>query len=91
MRVFQTFNRNEARHSIHITQQKGKADLCVYLVNNRALAFDETRWFICNSKVDAEVILYFGSAGGSKLNVHFVKQPAQAGWQRPHPLKGRLK
>jgi len=91
VRVFQTFNRNEARYAIHITQNKGKADLCVYLVNNRALAYDESRWFICNSKAESQVVLYFGNAGASKLNIHFVKQPAQAGWQRSHPMQGRLK
>lgn len=91
MRVFQTFNRNEANRVIHITQEKGKADLCVYLVGNRGLAYDESRWFIANSKADADATYYFGSVGTASLIVHFVKSPAQAGWMRAHPLKGRLK
>lgn len=91
MRVFQTFNRNEASRVVHITQDKGKADLCVYIVGNRGLAFDDSRWFLVNSKADADATFYYGSVGSASLIVCFVKSPAQAGWQKSHALQGRLR
>lgn len=90
VRVFQTFNRHEAKYIAHITQDKGKADLCAYLSPSRGLAHGETRWFLTNSRSDADAVFFFGAPGISNLFVFFSTNPAQAGWQKPHPLKGRL-
>ncbi|UAA37101.1 hypothetical protein KIH87_10085 [Paraneptunicella aestuarii] len=91
MRVFQTFNRNEARRVIHITQHKGQADLCVYIVKSKSLAYKEAYWYISKNKLDSDAAFYFGSRGSACVNVYFVNSQAQAGWQNDHPLKGRLK
>lgn len=91
MRVFQTFNRGEARRVIHITQQKAQADLCVYAASNPSMAYTESTWYICSQKQQSDATFFFGSQAAASVIVYFVNSPAQAGWQKDHPLKGRLK
>lgn len=90
MRVYQTFNPGEAQHAIFITQNRNSADLCVFLTKNQGLAYGEACWFLAESKITADKVLYFGNRGASRLSVCFVRNQGQAGWQRPHPLQGRL-
>ncbi len=90
-RIYQTFNITESHLVAHITQVKGKADLCVYVVPNKGLAYGDERWFISKDKGDADKFIFFGSQGQSALNIYFVKTLAEAGWQTNHRLKGQLK
>ncbi|MCY7293854.1 DUF6150 family protein [Alteromonas sp. a30] len=90
MRVFQTFNQGEAHYIAYITQDVSQADLCVYITKNQGLAYGENRWFITNNKTQTDKTLFFGSRGSAQLVVCFVNSPALAGWQRNHPLQGKL-
>ena len=90
MRVFQTFNQGEAHHLVHITADTGRADLCVYITKNQGLAYGESRWFISSARTNTDKTLFFGALGAAQLVVCFVLSPALAGWQRAHPLQGRL-
>lgn len=89
-KIKQTFNISEANTIATITQEKGKADLCVLIVNSPGMAWSEERWYITDNDSDASSTIYFGKSGRSSLKVCFVKSPAEAGWQTNHRLKGKL-
>ncbi len=90
MLVYQTFNVGEAHMPIHITHNPNAADLCVFITKNRGLAQNESCWFICGTKATADKTFNFGSRGIARLSVCFVPSLGQAGWQRAHPLQGKL-
>ena len=52
-KIQQTFSISEADIVANITQEKGKADLCVFLVNSPGMAWGDERWYITEN--DAEI------------------------------------
>ncbi|MCC2604017.1 DUF6150 family protein [Planctobacterium marinum] len=89
-KVLQTFNISEANIIATITQEKGKADLCVFIVSSPGMAWSDERWYLTDNEADASSTIYFGQSGRSALKVCFVKNPADAGWQTNHKLKGKI-
>lgn len=89
-KVQQTFAISEADIVADITQIKGKADLCVFLVNSPGMAWSDERWYITENFAEATSSVYFGKSGRAALKVCFVKNPADAGWQTNHRLKGKI-
>ena len=89
-KVKQTFSMGDADIIAHITQDKGKADLCVLLVSSAGMAWGDDRWYITENDAEASSKVYFGKSGRAVVKVCFVKNPADAGWNSSHPLKGRL-
>lgn len=89
-KIQQTFSISEANIIANITQEKGKADLCVFLVSSPGMAWSEERWYITENEAEASSTIYFGKSGRAALKVCFVKNPADAGWKSNHRLKGTL-
>ncbi|BDX06549.1 DUF6150 family protein [Planctobacterium marinum] len=89
-KIQQTFSMSEADIIADITQDKGKADLCVFVVSSPGMAWSDERWYITNNDFDASSTVYFGKSGRAALTVYFVKNPGDAGWQTNHSLKGKL-
>lgn len=90
-RVYQTFDYGEARLRAAVVIDRGQADLCVHRVASRGLARGDALWYITRNKQDADVWIYFDTLGAAQLRICFVDSYGEAGWQRPHPLKGRLR
>ena len=89
-KIQQTFSMGDANIIATITEMKGKADLCVFLVGSPGLAYGDDRWYITTRDGEASKKIYFGKSGRSELKVCFVNNPADAGWQTQHRLQGRL-
>ncbi|MFL6713299.1 MAG: DUF6150 family protein [Sulfurifustis sp.] len=89
-RVYQCSNYGEAHIRVAVVDDPGEADLCVHRVSSWGLASGDALWYLTRDKQDATVWLYFDSFGASQVRVCFVDNYTQAGWRRPHPLKGRF-
>ncbi len=88
--IYQTYSIAEAHCKAYITQNKGEADLWVYNVGNRGLAYDNSLWYVTNNRSEATARVFFCSRGISQLIVYFVTNKSEAGWQKVHPMEGRL-
>ncbi|MBI3897225.1 MAG: hypothetical protein HY308_02895 [Gammaproteobacteria bacterium] len=89
-RVYRTFDYGEARVRVALVDDPGAADLLVHRVGTWGTAHGDALWYLTGNKQDATVWVYFGSIGASDVKVYFVDSYGQAGWQRPHRLKGRF-
>lgn len=89
-RIYQTFDYGEARIRAAVLSDRGDADLCVHRVSSWGLARGDALWYITRNKQDANLWVYFDTYGAAQLRICFVNTYAEAGWLRPHPLKGRL-
>jgi hypothetical protein len=89
-RIYQTFDYGEARIRAAVVSHRGKADLCVHRVSSWGLARGDALWYITTNKQDANLWVYFDSYGAAQLRICFVDTYGEAGWLRPHELKGRL-
>lgn len=89
-RIYQTedFGMSDIRAAL--VPHTGEADLCVLRVSSWALAHGDALWFICRNRQDAQVCVKFTSRGMAEVNICFVSDHSQAGWQRPHRLRGRF-
>lgn len=89
-RVYQTASMGEAHVRIAIVPTRGEADLWVHRVGTWGLARGDALWFITRDKQDATVWIYPCSIGMAQVKVCFVDNYSEAGWVRPHRLKGRF-
>ncbi len=89
-RVYQTWQMGEAQVRLAIVDHVGMADLAVHRVSNWGEARGDALWFITRNREDANIWIYFGSPGFCDLKVCFVENRGEAGWLKPHRLKGRL-
>ena len=89
-RIYQTLDYGEARIRAAVVSHRGKADLCVHRVSSWGLARGDALWYITSNKQDANLWVYFDSYGAAQLRICFVDTYGEAGWLRPHELKGRL-
>jgi len=90
-RIYQTASMGEAHVRVAIVDNRGYADLLVYRANSWGLAYGDERWYITRNKQDATAWVYFTTPGFAQLKVCFVTSPAEAGWQRPSPYRGRFR
>ncbi|MCM2493866.1 DUF6150 family protein [Burkholderia glumae] len=88
-RIYQTNHMGEAHFRVNLSD-RGSADLLVRRVSSWGLAYGDAHWYITRDKQDAEVWLCFTSLGMAQFKVCFVDSYGEAGWQRSHPLQGRL-
>ena len=89
-RIYQTATMGEAQIRVALVQDRGTADLLVHRVNSWGLAHGDALWYITRDKQDATVWLFFTSQGMAEINICFVDNYSEAGWQKPHRCKGRL-
>lgn len=89
-KIMQTFVISEANILANIVQDKGSADLCVFVVSSPGMAWGDERWYITENDAEASATLYFGKSGPADIRVCFVNNPADAGWRNSHRLKGKL-
>jgi hypothetical protein len=89
-RIYQIHDMGMAHIRVALVDHPGEADLCVLRVNSWGLALGDAHWYICRKRHDAQVWVYFCSRGMAQLKVCFVDNYSQAGWNNPHPLRGRL-
>ena len=87
--VYQTTAMGEAHVRVALVE-RGSADLLVHRVGSRGLAHGEALWFITREPQSANVLAHFTSPGMAQLKVCFVDRLGEAGWTRPHPLRGHL-
>ena len=90
VQIYQTRDYGDAQIRIAVVQDPAMADLWVYTAQSLGLAYGEAIWFINRDRYQADVRAVFTSLGAADLAVHFVRDRGQAGWQRPHRLKGKL-
>nr|WP_257620631.1 DUF6150 family protein [Janthinobacterium sp. NKUCC08_JDC] len=88
-RIYQTNNMGEADVRVAIVQ-RGSADLLVHRVASFGLAHGDALWFITRERQSATAGMYFTSPGFAQLAICFVDHASEAGWTRPHRLKGCL-
>ena len=88
-RIYQTNNMGEADVRVAIVQ-RGNADLLVHRAASWGLATGDAQWFITRERQDATASVYFTAQGFAQLTICFVDQAGEAGWTRPHRLKGCL-
>ena len=88
--IYQTTNRGEASLRVYITPRREEADLWVYSPTLRGQADSDSLWYITTNRHKASQLCYFGSRAEAQLIVHFVESVGEAGWRRPHQLKGKL-
>ena len=88
-RIYQAASMGEARVRAALVS-RGEADLLVCRVSSWGMAHGDARWFITRDKQEATAWVYFTSIGMAQVKICFVDGLGEAGWQRPHALKGRL-
>ncbi|OUU50940.1 MAG: hypothetical protein CBC12_04875 [Candidatus Puniceispirillum sp. TMED52] len=88
--VFQTFNRAEATHRVHVTQNVGEAHLCVLMTKIRESRKQEGLWFITEDWCEASSKIFITNKADSQLSVFFVLSRAQAGWKKERPTINRF-
>lgn len=87
--VFQSSTMADAQIRAALVE-RGMADLCVHRVAVRGQASKDALWYITRDRNEASVRIWFGSVGMSQVKICFVDSYGEAGWNRPHPLKGRI-
>lgn len=87
--IYQTNNMGDADLRVAIVQ-RGDADLLVHRVDSWGLAHGDAHWFISRDRQSATAGIYFTSQGYAQLSICFVDNASEAGWSRPHRLKGCL-
>lgn len=88
-RIFQTANLGQADVLVAIVP-RGNADLLVHRVSSPGLARGDAWWYVCGDQQYATASVYFVSQGMAQLTISFVDRAVEAGWTRPHRMKGRL-
>lgn len=88
--VFQTFNRAEATHRVHITQNIAEAHLAVLVTNNRSCVTQEELWFITGDWCETSSKVFMTNKADSEISVYFVHNRTQAGWKKERPRIRRL-
>lgn len=89
-RVYQAASMGEANVRVALVDSRGEADLLACRVGSWGMAAGDALWFITRNRQDASVSVFFTSPGFAELKVCFVDSRSEAGWQRPHRLRGRL-
>lgn len=88
--IYQTFSPGGADIRACVVEERGAADILVYVVRDMGAAQGDAIWYIARQPGISSSKLYFGSRGFAQLLVYFVTNRATAGWLRPHPLKNKL-
>ena len=88
--ILQTFSPADCHVRACVVNDRGMADLLVYRVSSRGLAAGSGVWYITQQPTMSPTRIFFGTFATAKLLVFFVNSRGEAGWQREHPLKGRL-
>lgn len=70
--------------------ERGMADLLVCRVPIPGQARGDGLWYITRDRNESTARVWFGSMGLCQLKICFVDSCGEAGWCRPHALKGRL-
>ncbi len=89
-RIYQAANMGEAQVRVAIVSARDDADLLVHRVGSWGLARGDALWFITRNKQDATSWIYPCSIGMAEVKVCFVDNHSEAGWVKPHRLKGRF-
>ena len=89
-RVYQTASMGEAHVRVAIVSARGQADLLVHRVASWGLAHGDGLWLITCDKQDATVWIFPCSIGMADVCVCFVDNYSEAGWVKPHRLRGRF-
>ena len=89
-RIYQTASMGEAQVRVAFVSARGQADLLVHRVGTWGLARGDALWFITRDKQDATVWIFPCSIGMADVKVCFVDNYSEAGWVKPHRLRGRF-
>ena len=84
--VFQTFNRADSTHLIHVTKAPNLADLWVYPVNYLGGHRGDCIWYFTDNRAEASSRIYLCSQAEAQAKVYFVNRYADAGWQKNQKL-----
>ncbi len=87
-RVYQVASPDEADVRVALVGDRSMADLLVHRVSSPGMAIRDALWYITHNPEEATVRVHFGPVGTSQLKIHFVNSYGEAGWVRPHPLRG---
>lgn len=87
-RIYQTPVMGEAHLRVAIVNDRGQADLLVHQEDSWGLAHGDERWYVTRDKQDATVWVFFTSQGMAQLNICFVDNRSEAGWQKPSRYRG---
>lgn len=90
-RIYQTQDWSDAQVRVALVDNPGEADLWAYRVSSWGLASGDALWFITRVRDDATARILFCDRGSAELLVAFVDSRGQAGWQRRHRSRGRLR
>ena len=88
--VFQTFSYADAQVRVHVTTDRGRADLWVHVVEQRGLSSGDAAWYMTANRAEASSRIYLCSRAVADLTVCFVSSRAQAGWQCRQNLRRPL-
>jgi len=84
-------SRSAADVKVREVQSRSAADLCVRVVQSRSAAQGDALWRYVQSRSAAtSKICFVQSRSAADLLVRFVQSRSAAGWQRDHPLQGKL-
>jgi hypothetical protein len=89
-RIYQTQLMGEAHIRVALVSTRGDAHLLVHRVSSWGLASGDARWFITRDKQDATAWVYFTSPGFAQVNICFVDNYSEAGWQSASQYRGRF-
>ena len=89
-RIYQTPVMGEAHIRVAIVNSRSEADLLVYRDSSWGMAHGDGRWYITRDKQDATAWVFFTSQGMAQLNICFVDNMGEAGWQGPSRFRGKF-
>jgi hypothetical protein len=89
-RIYQAATMGEAHIRVAVIMDRGAADLLVHRVNSWGLASGDALWFITREQQDATVWIFFTSMGMAEVNIFFVDNYGEAGWQKSSRYQGRF-
>lgn len=89
-RIYQAATMGEAHVRVAIVESRGDADLLVYRASSWGMAHGDAHWFITRDKQDATAWVFFTSRGFADVQVCFVNNRGEAGWQQPSRFRGRF-
>jgi hypothetical protein len=89
-RIYQTASMGEASIRVALVHARGMADLLVHRVSTMGLARGDALWYITRDRQMAATTVFFTSPGMAEVNIFFVDNYGEAGWQKPHRCQGRF-
>lgn len=89
-RIYQSPTMGDADVRVVTVTNRGEADLLVHRVSSWGLASGDGLWFLTRDRQDATCRIFMTSHGLAEVRICFVDGMADAGWRRPHRLRGRF-